>query len=148
MERLLIMSNILVVTEGADREVTYLNKCFTIIGKEPPSIFPYGCSAYSLYQILTNRYSGTLPINLVDVLKECNVVHQKDRLLLNKSYTDIYLVFDLDYQATKDIDKTNLVFSYLLSRFVESTDEGAMVVDYPMVESFGDIDRKTMRCDK
>lgn len=141
------MSNILVVSEGAVREKEYLEKCFKAIGKEIPAIFSYCCNAYSLYNVLLKNYDDGSPVNLLDVLKECQATPKQDLSILERSYTDIYLVFDLDYHAANNLEQAKTVFEYLLERFNESTEEGEIVIDYPMVESFRDINKKTMKYD-
>ena len=143
-----IMSNILVVSEGAVREKNYLEKCFKAIGKESPAIFSYCCNAYSLYNVLLKNYNDGVPVNLLDVLKECQTSTKQDLSILERPYTDIYLVFDLDYHAASTLEQAKTVFEYLLERFKESTEEGEIVIDYPMVESFRDISNKTMKYDK
>jgi len=75
---------------------------------------------------------GDDAIDFLQVLKE-NEQDDEKRLLLEKKYSDILLIFDLDPQASNYAEEK---ICKMAQFFVESTDLGKLYINYPMVESF------------
>ncbi len=128
------MSNkkkILLITEGEKGEVNLFNKLFEeydlSIERE---IFCYNTNIYELYR---RMFQGNE--NEIDDLDLINVLKQKepDNQVLKEKYTDIILIFDYDPQdGLFSKEKIELMQNY----FSESTDNGKLYINYPMLEAY------------
>ena len=146
------MSNILVIVEGDVTEPKYLRQfqefhreLFSKKGNQstPIIIQSYGTLIYDLYKELTlegidSEEFETIPV-LIEIL--CKKNREVNPALFENpdSFSDIYLIFDLDghYYHHWD-DRTNQIenkISAMLSFFNESTDKGKLLISYPMIEA-------------
>lgn len=128
--------NILIICEGSDEEALF--KC--ILGLYSVNI------VYALYQYKTNLHlfgkflfeeyidkgSDFEDLDIIQVLKD----YRFDEVLENK-YTDILLVFDFDPQ---DPRYSSDRLKQLQHFFSESTNQGQLYINYPMVEAALDFD--------
>lgn len=146
------MSNILVVVEGNVTEPKYLRQfqefhreLFSKKGNQSTLIIiqSYGTLIYDLYKELNlegidSEEFDTIPV-LIEILRNKN--REVNPILIENpdSFSDIYLIFDLDahYYHNRS-DRTNQVeskISEMLSFFNESTDKGKLLISYPMIEA-------------
>ena len=146
------MSNILVIVEGEVAEPKYFRQfqefhreLFSQKGNQssPIVIQSYGTLIYDLYRELNlpevdSEEFETIPI-LIEILRKKN--KEVNRILIENpdSFSDIYLIFDLDaHFFVKYSEKTKQVeekLSSMLSFFSESTEKGKLLISYPMIEA-------------
>lgn len=146
------MSNILVIVEGEVAEPKYFRQfqefhreLFSQKGNQssPIVIQSYGTLIYDLYRELNlpevdSEEFETIPI-LIEILRKKN--KEVNRILIENpdSFSDIYLIFDLDaHFFVKYSEKTKQVeekLSSILSFFSESTEKGKLLISYPMIEA-------------
>lgn len=131
------MSNrkILFIVEGKS-ESKFLNQSFFkfLNIDDRYNIIEYKTSIYELYDLLIKFedesltsilfFNGKLDIRL------------KDNRQLNSTFSYIYLIFDLDIQYHK-FDEKKII--YMANRFNEATEEGQLLLNFPMFESIYDI---------
>ena len=131
------MSNrkILFIVEGKS-ESKFLNQSFFkfLNIDDRYNIIEYKTSIYELYDLLIKFedesltsilfFNGKLDIRL------------KDNRQLNSTFSYIYLIFDLDIQYHKFDEKK---ITYMANRFNEATEEGQLLLNFPMFESIYDI---------
>lgn len=125
--------NILLVVEGGKQEP----QLFSAILREYDldgnyELYSYNTNIYELYErMFTEGKENLEALSFLGVLKE----REKDpklRALLDKDYSDVLLIFDFDCQDNR--------FSFarlaeMQNYFSESTDEGKLYINYPMVEA-------------
>ena len=146
------MSNILVFVEGEVTEPKYFRQfqefhkeLFSQKGNQssPIVIQSYGTLIYDLYRELNlpevnSEEFETIPV-LIEILRKKN--KEVNRILIENpdSFSDIYLIFDLDaHFFVKYSEKTKQVeekLSSMLSFFSESTEKGKLLISYPMIEA-------------
>ena len=146
------MSNILVIVEGEVTEPKYFRQfqefhkeLFSQKGNQssPIVIQSYGTLIYDLYRELNlqevdSEEFETIPV-LVEILRKKN--REVNPILIENpdSFSDIYLLFDLDaHFFVKNSEKTKQIeekISSMLSFFSESTEKGKLLISYPMVEA-------------
>ena len=146
------MSNILVIVEGEVAEPKYFRQfqefhreLFSQKGNQssPIVIQSYGTLIYDLYRELNlpevnSEEFETIPV-LIEILRKKN--KEVNRILIENpdSFSDIYLIFDLDaHFFVKYSEKTKQVeekISSMLSFFSESTEKGKLLISYPMIEA-------------
>ena len=121
---------ILLVVEGAKQEVKLFNALFACY--EPDldyEIVSYGTNIYELYERMFSEGIQD-ELFLLGVLKERALA--KDRDLFDQDYSDVLLVFDFDPQDDRfSSDRLSEMQAY----FNESTENGKLYVNYPMVEA-------------
>lgn len=125
----------LIITEGSQTEpklLRQLSRCFLTLDKF--DIYSYKTNIYDLYSYLEDYLINDSEID-GDILQILIEREQDDnnRLLLQKNYSDILLVFDFEPQDHRYNFKKLQV---LLNVFNESTENGKLYINYPMVESF------------
>lgn len=131
MVNLVNKRTILLLVEGAKVEVDLFNKVLQEYELDfNYEIYSYNTNIYELYNRMFKGNEDELEsLDLIGILKERDPGNE----LLNKDFSDILLVFDYDPQDPRfSEDKINLMLSY----FNESTDNGKLYINYPMVESF------------
>lgn len=126
-------TNILLLVEGSNTDAKVMEKLINVFELDVMyNIIPYQTNIYELYDRMFLEEEEEL-LDVVQVLKEIGRINDSYNDVLDLEFTDILLVFDLDphdkrYKSEK-IDR-------LLSYFNESTDNGMLYINYPMVESF------------
>ena len=146
------MSNILVIVEGEVAEPKYFRQfqefhreLFSQKGNQssPIVIQSYGTLIYDLYRELNlpevdSEEFETIPI-LIEILRKKNKTVNPILIDNPESFSDIYLLFDLDaHFFVKYSEKTKHVeekISSMLSFFSESTEKGKLLISYPMIEA-------------
>lgn len=128
--------NILIICEGKDEERLF-NKLF--------ELYPIDAN-YVLYQYQTNLHlfgkflieeyidkgSDIDDLDIIQVLKD-----YRFESILDMKYTDILLVFDFDSQDPRYSPDRLKQLQYLFS---ESTNQGQLYINYPMIEAALDFD--------
>ena len=126
------MAKILMVVEGGKREVRLMRHLFKVYGiADKYEVFSYNSKIYSLYSQMFVHMDPS-EADLLQVLKE----REKDteaRKILDQRFSDILLIFDLDPQ---DNQFSNDKIREMMEYFNESSDNGKLYINYPMVESF------------
>lgn len=141
------MSRILVLTEGRKTEPSVLGKYLERIKEERRGladcqldIVSYNSNIYVLYnKIKEHSIDGVPYADTIDVLR----LMQKERpdpeleAVLGRKYPYIYLVFDFEYQDRlfNAVDKTRILQD-MLSVFNDETENGLLLINYPMAESY------------
>lgn len=92
-------------------------------------LYSYKTNIYELYHRLFQNDEDWDTLDLLLTLKE----KDKDNHILNEDYSDIVLVFDYDPQDSLYDDEK---ITKLLAYFNESTENGKLYLNYPMVESY------------
>lgn len=126
--------DILIVVEGGKQEpklVESLIKQYDLDSEY--QVYSYGTNVYELYErMFEGGASEDLEaLSLLGVLKERESDDEK-RALLDRNYSDVLLIFDFDCHDNR-FSKERL--RRLSDYFSESTDEGKLYINYPMVEA-------------
>lgn len=129
------ITNMLIITEGAKTEpklFRQLARVFTQFNKF--DVYSYNTNIYDLYDYLQDYLSvdGEIEGDFLQILKERESSIEKKKLL-SQNYSDILLVFDFDPHDHR-YDFCKLMF--LMHYFSESTENGKLYLNYPMVELF------------
>lgn len=129
----MIKKSVLFIVEGDDAERELVEKIYKYNGdKSDYEVYSYSTNIHVLSHkiIVDNRVDDSLDIRLA--LREDETDPDK-RSILSQSYTDIFLVFDLDPQ---DDNFQFDMIAVMLDYFNDSTTVGKMYINYPMIESF------------
>ncbi|MFI3326975.1 MAG: hypothetical protein R3Y35_12525 [Clostridia bacterium] len=122
--------NILVLVEGAKTDVRLVKKLLRIYDLDSTfEIISYNTNIYTLY----NKMFKHRDIETLDLLQTLKEYDKSGSDIFNKKYSDILLIFDLDpHDPLFEFEKIIEMTEY----FNESTDNGKLYLNYPMVESF------------
>lgn len=128
-------TNMLIITEGSQTEpklLKQLSRCFPALDNF--EIYSYKTNIYDLYSYLEEYLINDNDIDgdILQILMERELNDSK-RLVLQKHFSDILLIFDFEPQDHRYNFKNLQV---LLNVFNESTENGKLYINYPMVESF------------
>lgn len=126
-------SNILLIVEGKRREVDLFKRilvCFPEIQLNTENIIVYNTNIWSLNNSLINNFGDDWYLEEIDFL---GYIKSLNPNLERKKITDIFLVFDYERQ---DPNFNNDVIEYMLRFFNNSTDNGQLYINYPMVEAY------------
>lgn len=134
-------SKILLITEGKRSEPKLFNKIIELFKiEEDISLYEYKSSIYSLYDYIKNNYdiNDLSSLDIVNVLKgklRSSNEHDRDKYLemLSQKFTDIILIFDFEPHDPKFDDKVILNLS---QNFKNETENGLLLINYPMHESY------------
>lgn len=127
--------NILIICEGSTEQRLF-RKIFEVypISVEV-HVYLYKTNVHLFAKHLIEKYldAGFTvdDIDIIQVLKEI-----KTNSVLDRKYTDILLVFDFDPHDARYSEER---ISRMLKLFDESTDQGKLYINYPMVESAFDF---------
>ncbi|MFI3227954.1 MAG: hypothetical protein R3Y09_11200 [Clostridia bacterium] len=122
--------NILVLVEGAKTDMRLMTRLFEIYNLDDVfEIVSYNTNIYTLYNKMFHN-QDTEFLDLLQTLKE----HDKSKAdIFDRKYSDIILIFDLDPQdSLYSYEKISEMAEY----FSESTDNGKLYLNYPMIEAF------------
>ena len=143
--------NILLLVEGRKREVQLFKKmleAFPEIGISPENIISFETNIWVLYGKLIKEFGQdwyTQGIDFLTFLQNPSIGMN----LNGKAFSDIYLVFDYERQ---DSNFSDIGLEHMMSFFNNSTENGLLFINYPMVESykhikdFPDYDYLTRKC--
>lgn len=125
------MTKVLLLVEGAKEEKRILEKVLEEynIGFNV-EIYSYKTNIYELYEkIFLGREDDLKSIKLIDFLR----ARDRETQFLQESFSDILLVFDYDAQDDRFSEER---LELMLKFFNESTENGKLYINYPMVESY------------
>lgn len=122
---------ILAIVEGEKKEPQLLNRLFDTY-KERRQIVSYGANLYDLYERIRSYYGDDLEDwDFLLFLREQEVDEEKKKIFDDR-YTDIFLVFDFDPQDNRF---SPTAIQTMMTYFNDSTSNGRLYINYPMVES-------------
>lgn len=128
--------NILFILEGSRAEPRFLRKIITLTRtNDGYEFFSYNTN---LHRMLSGMFVGDDiddDLDFLEYLKSCKT-NKDDAGVLDRKFSDIFLIFDMDpHDQNYDPDRVAKALSY----FDDSTDNGKLYVNYPMLESFKHI---------
>lgn len=142
--------NILFLVEGESKEKQIINK----ITKEIPflnqyNIVSYNTNIYVLYKKILDYYQDEDMEYIKDMMDTTGLLidieqHKKDKRedlieLLKQSFSEIYLIFDLDCH---DSQFSKEIITSLSNIFDNEVDRGKLYLNYPMIEGLYHFDIK------
>lgn len=128
---------ILFITEGEIDEPKFIEKCFK---KCYPNVeyeyYPYSTDIHTLARLLFDKDEKIDEyLDIQRVLKE-NELDSAKKEILSQKYSDIILVFDFDPQST--YPEFGKIYK-MLQFFNDSTNNGKLYINYPMMQSYRHI---------
>ena len=131
--------NVLLIVEGAKREPQLMKRLFESFGlAENHQIVPVKINVHDFLNKLFQEYGCDFEaVDLKPFVAE--LLSDKDDVaqLLESSFTDTLLIFDLDPQDNRlDFKRLELMQGY----YCDSTDMGQLYLSYPSVEAYRDFD--------
>ncbi|MCL2527492.1 MAG: hypothetical protein FWE42_03655 [Defluviitaleaceae bacterium] len=125
-------AEILIIVEGSKTEVTLLNRLIEVYNLSSKfEITSYGTHIYALYH---SMFRGKDPSDLdIRTHLRSREDNEVKKALLEKKFTDIFLIFDLD---PHDSQYSPQIIREMMAFFNESTEMGKLYINYPMIESF------------
>ena len=129
-------SRILLIVEGKTEKETLFRQllyCFPEISVREEDILVYHTNIYSLYEQIHNEYDDDW--EAVDLPFLLSRSSGQDRLWA-RDFTDIYLIFDYERQ---DPCFSEQKIQKMQNHFLDSTGNGKLYINYPMVESYLDL---------
>lgn len=144
--------DILLIVEGDKTEKEFFKRIEELLSDKLKSHFNIYSFKTNIYTLYNKIKKDDYYLNIQDVLIEMNEEYRKE--LEEKSFSDIYLIFDLDAHHTRineirsydEIIKDNIsIVSEMIKHFDNETDptKGKIYINYPMMESFKDCDSLT-----
>lgn len=123
---------VLFIVEGSRGEPRLLRRMHDVFfGTTPENIYWHGTVIYDLLSRMFES-DDVDDLDVVSVLRE-SVTDPDRRRILKQEFTDVYLVFDMDPHDPR-YDKGLL--DKAMGFFTESTDNGKLYLNYPMLESY------------
>ena len=124
-------TKILLIVEGAQREVELVEKLLQEYKvKVEREIYVYGTNIYELYEkVFLGNEDEMDSIDLLQKLKE----KDSNNPILDEKFSDIILIFDYDPQDNRYSEER---IKLMLDYFSESTENGKLYINYPMLESY------------
>lgn len=126
--------NLLFITEGENDEPKFIEKMLKkCIPNVEYKIYPYTTTIHTLAKKLFNK-NGEMDedLDIRGVLKE-EETNLLKRRILEKSYTDIILVFDFEPHCdSPEFEKIKKMLEY----FNDSSNMGKLYINYPMMQSY------------
>jgi len=135
------MSKILLLVEGEDTEKRLLKHFYKLYGKDQIEIISYRTEVYTFYKKL-KRYMKQNDLDYSNIDLSMFLYEDSERIELGDKFnqmdfTDRILVFDFDPHATTY--KKEILIELMIN-FSDSTESGKLYLNYPMVESFKDME--------
>lgn len=129
----LVNRKILVIVEGARKELKLINRLKELFLPQEITITSYGTSLYQLYDKLEEYCEFNFEDLDVLLALKSHENDEKKKAIFDEKYTDVLLIFDFDPQDNGfDVAKITKLMNY----FNDSTENGKLYINYPMVESF------------
>ncbi len=122
---------ILFIVEGKRTEPRFIKKIMSVLGlAEEKEIYSFGTNIH----VPDDKVFGDADPEEVDLLLSLkSIADDEDKKILSQSYTDVYLVFDAEVHDPR-FDPEHM--KELLDRFSDSTEDGKLYLNYPMMESY------------
>lgn len=123
---------ILAIVEGEKKEPQLLNRLFDTYMYKKRQIVSYGANIHDLYERIQRYYGEDLEdLDFLLFLREQEPDENKKKIFDDR-YTDVYLIFDFDPQDNRFSVKA---LQQMINYFNDSTSQGRLYINYPMVES-------------
>ncbi len=120
----------LFIVEGEKAEPRFLGKLYkSFVGNRDSKFHVYSTNLHVLVSSLFTNGDLDEDLDLLRVLRE----RDPDDEILYGRYTDVYLVFDMD-PHDKGFNPERI--RKMLNHFDDSSDNGKLFINYPMLESF------------
>lgn len=124
---------VLFIVEGRRGEPRLLKRMHNILfDTTPENIYWHGAVIYDLLLRMFADEGEDDSLDVVSVLRE-SVTGFTDREMLEQEFSDVYLVFDMDPHDHRYDEK---LLSRAMEFFSESTENGKLYLNYPMLESY------------
>lgn len=131
------MNKILFIVEGQNDEVNFIKRLFTKCNKlQKYEIVPYKTNLHNLAQMLIKNDTIDESLDIRQVLKE-NETDKQQLSKLSQDFSDIILIFD--FEPHQDVPRFELIRK-LLNFFNNSTENGKLYINYPMMQSYRHFD--------
>ena len=123
---------VLYIVEGAKGEPRFLKKMHQVLfGTRPENIFVIGTTIHELLRSVFPEGEAEEGLDIVSVLREISGEERRD--VLEKEFSDVYMVFDMDPQDPRyDPKRLGAAMDY----FDNPTENGKLYLNYPMLESY------------
>ena len=132
------MNRILFIVEGENDEVKFINQLFQKCNiSQKYEIVPYKTNLHNLANLLLVNNKLDESLDIKNVLKEI-AKDEKDKEKLSQNFSDVILVFDFEPQ--QDVPRFELIRK-LLKYFNNSTENGKLYINYPMMQSYRHFDK-------
>lgn len=131
--------NVLLIVEGAKREPQLMGRLFESFSlADDHQIVPVEINVHDFLDKLFQEYGCDFEsIDLKPFVAELLSDKDDAAQLLESSFTDTLLIFDLDPQDNRlDFKRLELMQDY----YCDSTDMGQLYLSYPSVEAYRDFD--------
>ncbi len=131
--------DVLFIVEGAVDEPAFFSKMFSICFPDAFAFYTYKTNVHVLATRLEMDYPD-FDDGSVDILRMLRSYETDDQQknILNHSYTDIFMVFDFEPHEVRSNFAT---IRRMIQYFNESTDQGKMFINYPMMQSYKHFNR-------
>ena len=127
------MGKILFIVEGENDEVKFINRLFSICQDlKNYEIFSYKTNLHNLANLIAKNGEITDDFDIQLFLKSIEKDSDKKEIL-SQNFSDIILVFDFEPQ--QDVPHFDLIRKLALY-FNESTENGKIYINYPMMQSY------------
>ena len=126
--------NILFIVEGSNDEPKFICRLFDVCNMGSFNTYSYNTNIHVLANHLRIDYPD-FDEDVTDLLAILRSYESNpDKLkILNKEYTDIFLIFDLDPQ---DHMINFTMIKRILDYYIDSTNQGKLFINYPMMQSY------------
>lgn len=121
------------IVEGGKLEPQIMNNLLKVYNlKDEYKLYSYGTNIYELYDRMFSEDDDIDALDFLQLLKSKEADKEKKKIF-DLEYSDIILIFDFDPQDDRySPEKIKKMKEY----FNESTENGKLYINYPMVESF------------
>ncbi len=132
------MNKILFIVEGKNDEVKYINRLFEKCNmSQKYEIVPYKTNLHNLADLLIKNDCLDESLEIKNVLKELED-SEEEKIKLSHDFSDVILVFDFEPQ--QDVPRFESIRK-LLKFFNNSTQNGKLYINYPMMQSYRHFDK-------
>ena len=129
---------ILFIVEGKNDEPAIIKQMYkTCFANEKYEIFPYETDIHDLIKKIFVNGDIDEAFDIQAYLR-ANCSDSKKKAILNCTFSDIFLVFDLDAQDNR-LNESCLV--KLQRFFSESTENGKLYINYPSIEAYKNVNK-------
>ena len=129
---------ILFIVEGKSDEPAIITQMYkTCFANEKYEIFPYETDIHDLIKKIFVNGEIDDAFDIQSYLRaNCN--DSKYKAILSYTFSDIFLVFDLDAQDNR-LNESHLI--KLQDYFSESTENGKLYINYPSIEAYKNVNK-------
>jgi len=128
-------NKILLIVEGEVDEKKFFKKIGKINKDFELEIFPFKTNLYELYKEIEKYDFDTDTITILQERKNS----EKETIVLRNNFAYIYLIFDCDLQDNHYKNNLDILIK-MVNYFDDPTENGKLLINYPMLESYRDID--------